>query len=63
MNGKAGTPTVPVRDESGIIRGHMLRGDGWRLVYPPCGEILLAASAGHPALAYFPATASDEDQS
>jgi hypothetical protein len=62
MNGMAGMPAVPVRDGDGIIRGHVLRGPGWRLVDQPCGHVLLIASPDHPALAYFPAVATDEEQ-
>lgn len=61
MNGMAGMPKVPSRDQDGIVRGHMLRGPGWRLVDQPCGHVLLIASPGHPALAHF--TANDEEQS
>lgn len=61
MNGMAGMPKAPARDEDGIVRGHMLRGPGWRLVDRPCGHVLLITSPDHPALPHF--TAADEEQS
>jgi hypothetical protein len=59
LNGMAGMPPAVMTDEDGRERG-ILRGHGWRLIFPaagdPEGEILLITSG-------LPAAASTGEQS